>query len=114
MTSPATGTRSRDASRPTDCVVPGITNIRSSSLSITSTRWRTDAGSLPRPGMRRRLSPLVATLLTAWLLLQVAERVTGVRVPGKALDAVRHQRPTHRGGDRDEQLGVVHPTRRLE
>ena len=44
---------------------------------------------------------------------KVGERVTGVTVPGEALDAVGDQRPADRRGDRDEQLGIVDPRRGL-
>src|SRR5438477_6976240 len=111
--SPTTGTRSRITSSPIGRLMPGMTNIRSSSFSIVSTRWRTDCGSVPNCAKGRRSSLGVAISVSAWLLLQVGERVTGVTVPGKALDASRNQRPAHRSCDRDEQLRIVDPRRGL-
>src|SRR5206468_1823963 len=49
-TPPTTGTTSRIASSPTGRRIPGITNSRSSSFSIASTRCRTDCGSVPTAG----------------------------------------------------------------
>ena len=42
-------------SSPTGLLMPGMTNIRSRIFSIASIRCRTDAGSLPRPGIVRRI-----------------------------------------------------------
>src|SRR5689334_10740655 len=112
--SPIPGTRSRITSSPTGRLRPGMTNIRSSKPSIASTRVRTDWGSLPNPGKGGLLSPANAILLSAArLLLQVGERVTGKAVPREAVEAASDERPADRGGNRNEQLGVVDLRRRL-
>src|SRR6185295_7793931 len=99
---------SRMTSSPTGRLMPGITNIRSSTCSSASTRWRTDWGSFPKPGNGGLFSPEIGMSVSATrLLLQVGERVTSEAVPGKALNAPGDEGPTDGGGDRNEQLLVV-------
>src|SRR4051794_25884745 len=86
-----------------------MTNIRSSRCSNASTRWRIDAGSVPREGKDRPSLPRITISLTAWLLLQVGERVTRITVPGKALNPGRNQGPAHGRSYRNEQLRIVDP-----
>src|SRR3954447_11101383 len=109
--SPTTGTRSSTTSSPIGRLIPGMTNRRSSTRSIASTRWRTDAGSVPTRGKGRRSSGWMAIVrrLTsgAHFLLQVGERVAREAVPGKAQNAPCDERPADRRGDRNEQLPVV-------
>src|SRR4051812_23643847 len=90
-----------------------MTNNRSSRCSSASTRWRIEAGSVPREGKDRPSLPRIAISLTAWLLLQVGERVTRITVPGEALNPRRDQGPAHRRGYRNEQLRIVDPRRGL-
>ena len=88
-------------------LVPGMTNSRSSSCSIASTRWRTDAGRVPRPGKARRSSVGRRSLRPPRLELSARRPVSvwrAKRFPAKPCDAVRNQRPADRRGDRDEQL----------
>src|SRR5690349_6125969 len=102
------------ASRPTCCLVPGMTKSRSSTFSMASTRWRTDSGSVPMPGKRRLSSFRSANSVSGvGPLFQVGQRVTGKAVPGEALDTPRDERPAHRRGDRNEQLVLVDQRRRL-